>query len=88
MRKVFFLVSILVIAFGAAFGSFCQETEAQSDNLKTGWVIGDDETGTAVILHTKNGGKTWRVQGDNSKWYGYLSCDISAVDGQTAWAAT
>ena len=55
--------------------------------LQVGWVIGYDENDTAVILHTKNGGRKWVVQGDNTKWTGYTGLDISAVDRHTAWAA-
>jgi photosystem II stability/assembly factor-like uncharacterized protein len=55
--------------------------------LQVGWVIGYDESNTAVILHTKNGGRKWMVQGDNTKWTGYSGEDISAVDELTAWAA-
>jgi photosystem II stability/assembly factor-like uncharacterized protein len=54
--------------------------------LQVGWVIGWDETDTAVILHTRNGGRNWVVQGDNTKWAGYTGNDISAVDRRTAWA--
>jgi photosystem II stability/assembly factor-like uncharacterized protein len=55
--------------------------------LRTGWVIGDDENNTAVILHTGNGGRKWWGQGDNTHWAGYSGNDISAVDRYTAWAA-
>jgi photosystem II stability/assembly factor-like uncharacterized protein len=52
-----------------------------------GWAIGWDETGTAVIFHTGNGGTTWEVQGDRTLWTGHSGNDISAVNGRTAWAA-
>jgi parallel beta-helix repeat protein len=54
---------------------------------RTGWAIGDDETGTAVIVHTADGGLTWEVQGDSTAWTGLGGNDISAVDNRTAWAA-
>lgn len=60
---------------------------ATGRRLKVGWVIGKDTTDTAVILHTKNGGRKWTVQGDNTQWTGYGGNDISAVDCKTAWAA-
>ncbi|WP_415408257.1 hypothetical protein ACLHDG_06815 [Sulfurovum sp. CS9] len=61
---------------------------AANSPLQVGWAIGHDVTsGTAVILHTKNGGKKWVVQGDNAKWKGCNGNDISAVDKHTAWAA-
>jgi len=55
--------------------------------LQTGWVIGTDDSGTATILHTKNGGRQWSVQGDQTRWPGYNGNDISAVDHHTAWVA-
>lgn len=73
---LFVLTVFLVITPGNAL--------AQNSQLKAGWVIGNDEN-NAVILHTKNGGKKWVVQG---KWAGYASNDISAVNKQTAWAAS
>ena len=54
---------------------------------RTGWAIGDDETGTAAIVHTADGGLTWEAQGDPNAWTGSTGNDISAVDDQTAWAA-
>jgi photosystem II stability/assembly factor-like uncharacterized protein len=47
-------------------------------------VIGWDEN-NVVILHTKDGGRKWVVQG---KWAGNAGNDISAVDKHTAWAAS
>lgn len=61
--------------------------EASGIPLRKGWVIGYDPADTAVILHTRDGGRTWVEQGDRSRWAGYNGNDISAVDGQTAWAA-
>ena len=55
--------------------------------LRTGWAIGWDESGTAAIVHTADGGLTWEVQGDPNAWTGSNGTDISAVDDQTAWAA-
>lgn len=52
-----------------------------------GWAIGNDPDGTAVILHTGNGGVAWEVQGDGSLWKGHNAMDISAVDEENAWAA-
>ena len=52
-----------------------------------GWAIGNDTGGTAVILHTANGGDQWTVQGNNSLWMNHSGNDISAMDAQTAWAA-
>jgi len=60
---------------------------AESLTPRTGWAIGDDETGTTVIVHTANGGLTWKVQGDSAAWTGLGGEDISAVDNRTAWAA-
>jgi photosystem II stability/assembly factor-like uncharacterized protein len=54
---------------------------------RTGWAIGDDETGTGVIVHTGDSGLTWKVQGDSSAWTGHGAADVSAVDAQTAWVA-
>lgn len=55
---------------------------------RTGWAIGDDPSGTAVILHTADSGAHWSVQGDKSQWQDRRGTDISAVDEETAWAAT
>jgi len=60
---------------------------ANSYAPRTGWAIGQDETGTAAIVHTADGGLTWEVQGDSATWTGSTGNDISAVDDQTAWAA-
>ncbi len=62
-------------------------TTALNSLLQIGWVIGYDANNTAVILHTKNGGQKWVVQGDNNKWKGCNGNDISVVDKHTAWAA-
>ncbi len=51
----------------------------------TGWAIGWRSDNTAVILHTRDGGKTWEEQGDTTQWT--AGNDISAVDDSTAWAA-
>lgn len=52
-----------------------------------GWAIGSDRHHSAVILHTDNGGGSWKVQGDKSLWKGLGGTDISAVDARTAWAS-
>lgn len=54
---------------------------------RTGWAIATDPNGTAVILHTADGGAHWTPQGDTAKWQHRGGNDISAVDEQTAWAA-
>ncbi len=54
---------------------------------RSGWAIGDDPSGTAVILHTADSGAHWAAQGDRSQWQDRRGTDISAVDEQTAWAA-
>ena len=70
-------------SLGRMGGAIVEGTSGKDDGLRTGWVIGYDKS-NAVILHTKNGGRKWVVQG---KWAGYAGNDISAVDSQTAWAA-
>lgn len=55
--------------------------------MRTGWAIGTDPSGTAVILHTADGGAHWTAQGDKTQWQNRNGNDISAVDEQTAWAA-
>ena len=81
--------AVLAVAWasGALSSEGSPEKEAEWRRMEVGWVIGTDPTQTAVILHTKNGGKTWTVQGDGTRWVGYTGYDISAVDGRTAWAA-
>lgn len=64
-RGEFFLAAFVVSVLLAASDP---STQTAQHRLKTGWVIGDDESGSAVILHTQNGGKKWRVQGDSAKW--------------------
>jgi photosystem II stability/assembly factor-like uncharacterized protein len=61
--------------------------EASGPALTKGWVVGTDTAGRGVILHTSDGGKEWCEQGDRSRWMGYWGADVSAVDGQVAWAA-
>ena len=74
---LFVLTVFLITTLGNAF--------ALDSALRVGWVIGSDQDNTTVILHTKNGGRTWQVQVDNPEWKG--DNDISAVDRRTAWAA-
>jgi photosystem II stability/assembly factor-like uncharacterized protein len=59
----------------------------QSFVPRTGWAIGNDETGTAAIVHTSDGGLSWEIQGDSTTWTGLAPGDVSAVDAQTAWVA-
>ena len=71
------LTVFLITTHGSAF--------AFDSPLRIGWVIGNDQDNTTVILHTRNGGQTWQVQVDNPVWKG--DNDISEVDRLTAWAA-
>ena len=59
----------------------------QIGDEKVGWAIGWDEYNSAAIVHTRDGGKTWEVQGDPSLWEGLPGNDITAADEWTAWAA-
>ena len=79
MKKASLFLFVLTVLLITTHGNAL----ALNSPLKVGWVIGWDEN-NAVILHTKNGGRKWVVQG---KWAGYVGNDISAVDRQTAWAA-
>lgn len=85
------LFIFLVLAAGSAGRTRADDERPREDasrfKLIQGWVIGYDPTETAVILHTGDGGSTWVEQGDRSLWTGFIGLDISAVDGQTAWAA-
>jgi photosystem II stability/assembly factor-like uncharacterized protein len=83
MKKGTLFLIVLTVFLITTIGS----ASAFDSPLQIGWAIGWNEKGTAVILHTKNGGRKWVVQGDNTKWAGYTGYDISAVDKQTAWAA-
>ncbi len=78
----FFLVVLTVLSIA----TYSNASPANSP-LQVGWAIGHDESNTAVILYTKNGGKKWVVQGKNTMWEGYTGQDISAIDKHTAWAA-
>lgn len=84
--KVLSLAPILLL-FMMAASYFTGSAMAEDSPLKVGWVIGSDESNTAVILHTGNGGKKWVVQGDTARWEGHIGNDISAVDKHTVWAA-
>lgn len=90
------LLCLVVLGALALSAGYAQDVRAEGESpreeasrqaLRKGWVIGYDPTDTAVILHTRDGGHTWVEQGDRSLWTGYNGFDISAVDGQTAWAA-
>lgn len=80
MKKWCLFLFVLTVFLITTLGS----ASAIDSPLKVGWVIGYDEN-NAVILHTKNGGRKWVVQG---KWpsNGSNCLRISAVDKQTAWA--
>ncbi|MFN8465218.1 MAG: YCF48-related protein [Caldilineaceae bacterium] len=59
----------------------------RTSDARSGWAIGDDPSGTAVILHTADSGAHWAAQGDRSQWQDRRGTDISAVDEKTAWVA-
>jgi photosystem II stability/assembly factor-like uncharacterized protein len=87
-RTCFVLLLTAALLSSPAFAQPSPEAaEGPGPHLKVGWVIGDRDPGTAVILHTDDGGRTWAVQGDSSRWPTFTGNDISAVDAQTAWAA-
>jgi len=44
------------------------------------------DKGYAVILHTTDGGDTWRREGDEEDLDGLDLNGVSAIDGSTAWA--
>lgn len=50
---------------------------------KTGWICGDLNKGSAVILHTTDGGKTWSRQSSGSPTALY---GIFFIDSKTGWA--
>ena len=91
MKRLFISV---ILATGILFSFFGCSDDDHDSSLQTGqvgWAIGQrsDGTpdGTAAILHTSDGGKTWEEQGNPSFWEGMTGNDISAVDDWTAWAA-
>ena len=51
------------------------------DDLNNGWAI--DST---PVLHTTDGGDTWRREGDEEDLDGLDLNGVSAIDGSTAWA--
>jgi len=83
MNKIFQMTSLLL----AALMMGCGGGSGSSASGPSGWAIGNDPQGSAVILYTDNGGFVWSVQGDTSLWTGHGGNDISAVDASTAWAA-
>ncbi len=84
-------INLTLCLLTALIGAFHAAAFAQDPDLRHGWVIGRSEEPdggrTARILHTRNGGLTWREQGDSSRWTGRNGNDISALDRHTAWAA-
>jgi photosystem II stability/assembly factor-like uncharacterized protein len=74
-------------AMGASLLTGCGDDGETPAPGPVGWAIGSDTNGSAVILHTANGGSTWDAQGNKSLWTGHKGNDVSAVDRQTAWAA-
>jgi len=86
MKRFMFLVLIVV-------GIMLQMTGCDYGHDKTGntepvgWAIGDRSDGTAAILYTADGGKSWEEQGNPELWSGATGNDITAVDELTAWAA-
>ncbi len=79
---------VAAAAVGASLLGGCGDDSETPSSGPVGWAIGtrtQDES--AVIVHTANGGSSWEVQGDTSRWTGHDGNDISAVDNQTAWAA-
>ena len=79
-----------ILATGILFSFFGCSDDDHDGPLQTGqvgWAIGHRSDSTAAILHTSNGGKTWKEQGDPALWEGMTGNDISAVDEWTAWAA-
>lgn len=92
------LVGMVGLAGAVATAAPAQQLPVPTDSIyfpaaeppadaRTGWAIGDDPGGTAVILHTSDSGAHWTVQGDATLWQGRQGTDISAVDDRTAWAA-
>ncbi len=86
------LFVFLVLAAGSGGRTRADDERPREDasrfKLIQGWVIGYDPTETAVILHTGDGGSAGVEQGDRSLRTGFIGLDISAVDGQTAWAVS
>ncbi len=83
MKKGNLFLVVLTGLFVTIYGN----ASSLKSPLQIGWAIGYDASNTAVILHTKNGGRKWVAQGNNTKWEGCDGQDISAVDKHTAWAA-
>ena len=79
--------NLFLVVLTVLFITTCGNAGTLKSPLQIGWAIGYDASNTAVILHTKNGGRKWVAQGNNTKWEGYSGNDISAVDKHTAWAA-
>ena len=80
------IVSLMLIMMMSA----CSDNTNNYSETGTGpvgWAIGFRFDGTAAILHTADGGKTWEEQGNSALWTGLSGNDISAVDKWTAWAA-
>ncbi len=79
--------SLFLVVLAVLFITTYVTASTLKSPLQIGWAIGYDASNTAVILHTKNGGRKWVAQGNNTEWEGYSGNDISAVDKHTAWAA-
>jgi photosystem II stability/assembly factor-like uncharacterized protein len=85
-RLIIPAILIMTILF-SIFGCGDDDHDGPLQTGLAGWAIGSRTDGTAAILHTDNGGKTWEEQGDPALWRGMAGNDISAVDEWTAWAA-
>lgn len=52
-----------------------------------GWAVGDSDGDPGAIVHTEDGGQTWRIQGAplTTGWYDAFR-DVRFVDAQEGWA--
>jgi photosystem II stability/assembly factor-like uncharacterized protein len=88
--KRLLLISIFVLLFSLqVFARWEKHVSPVTDDLhniffigdKTGWIVSHQ---TGVILHTKDGGKTWKVLSNLEK--GYIEA-IYFLDSKTGWLA-
>src|SRR6056297_3967611 len=86
MKKIGLSNLFLLIFIFTLFCTACSEDSTGPDETsKTGWAIGDPESGYATILHTVDGGQNWTRQGDSLSVPNVSLHAVQALDKHNAW---
>ena len=80
-------LSAMVILFVIPYGCKKNNNESVTAKKKYAWAVGvKDSTNYGMILFTKDGGNTWKRQGEGSAaLLGVDFTDVWAVDSNTVW---